>query len=323
MRWMVTTARDELLAAFSRPERRDRPTIVVGAGVSLTVSPARAKTWADLLRDALAYADPTSEQADALRGRIDALERAARQADAAAVRVDRQSFDLNDGAAGEDSPAEGLLQLATELKTLLADRFNPWLSKAFDHWEVQNRGILDALKLLDSTLATTNYDDLLLDPLNLRQVLWTNPPRVLDVLNGRIETEVIYLHGRHTDPDTVVFGRPDYNALLADRRAQFLEQMMAAQGQVVFIGCGAGLTDPNFSKLLAWVAMFDTRHEHFRLGTDADVDSWARLPKVRDIAYGPSYDDLSTYLSDLAKDAATAQEAAKTRRQLASADWTG
>ncbi len=75
-------------------------------------------------------------------------------------------------------------------------------------------------------------------------------------------------------------------------------------GTIVFVGCGDGLTDPNFGALLEWSrgALAECRHWHFMLVRSKDAGYWNAHLKglpVLPIIYGTDFMDLTPYLRGL------------------------
>ena len=71
----------------------------------------------------------------------------------------------------------------------------------------------------------------------------------------------------------------------------------------MFVGCGDGLNDPNWGRLLRRIQRFEARHSHFRLCRAGDIGH--APPVVRNVVYGDDYDDdyddLIPFLATLAK----------------------
>lgn len=73
---------------------------------------------------------------------------------------------------------------------------------------------------------------------------------------------------------------------------------------LVFVGCGAGLSDPNFGRLLEWSreALAHSPYPHYRLVLDSELaqadDAFCGIP-VRPIPYGPDHGALGPFLSGL------------------------
>jgi SIR2-like domain len=102
-------------------------------------------------------------------------------------------------------------------------------------------------------VATTNYDGLVEEVTGWPVVTWRDGVRVQRVLRGD-ERAVVHLHGYWGDPVSVVLGVRSYEAVLGDAAAQGLQRAVAGMRSLLFVGFGAGLADPNFAALRAWLA---------------------------------------------------------------------
>jgi tetratricopeptide (TPR) repeat protein len=77
---------------------------------------------------------------------------------------------------------------------------------------------------------------------------------------------------------------------------------MSLFGTVVFIGCGDGLNDPNFSALRAFMTRNPGRHRHFRLELDhrcADLRKEHAADGISVIGYGETHGHLAPFLHNL------------------------
>jgi len=151
-------------------------------------------------------------------------------------------------------------------------------------------------KRFDAALATTNYDTLL-HPSGAT-VTWQERDRLLAVLRGdhqpnRYPSTVAHLHGYWAEPDTVIFSDTDYERRAADNYAATLNDVIGLGHTLVFVGCGDGLNDPNWGRLLRRIQRFEARHSHFRLCRAGDIGH--APPVVRNVVYGDDYDDDDDY----------------------------
>ena len=100
------------------------------------------------------------------------------------------------------------------------------------------------------------------------------------------------MHGFWDDPASVVLGVRSYEQVLGSSFAQALQQGVGLFGTLLFIGCGEGLKDPNFSTLRKFLASYPVRHRHFRLERDDRCDE-IRKEHARDgvsvIGFGPTH----------------------------------
>jgi SIR2-like domain/WD domain, G-beta repeat len=264
------------------------PLFVAGVGVSLATAPGESWTWPGLVRHAIDYAEQLrridSATADGLRGQL------------------------------RDGDAKLLVEVATKIEDELRLRgdFDRWLAASVGSLKIRDRAVIDALRRLTISLATTNYDDLLTQEGGPPPVPWTNHGQQSRVL--RFEQEgVLHLHGVHSVPESVVFGKLAYARVLQSRRFQFLEQAAAMGRTLIFVGCGAGLEDPNMGALLRWLDGWSARHSHFRLCTKAEAGQHG-VASVIDVEYGDAHERLPEYLLDLPP--GTARRAAGYRQRF-------
>lgn len=274
-----------LVEEFSHLERNQRPILVVGAGVSLQTTQRcqpddkKAQTWIGLVRHAIRTA---------VHDRMPAS----------------QAADLEQRLTSTDD--RELLQVATEVKKYLKEKgqFAQWVEDAFEGWPEQDFDwrLIDAIAKLDSRITTTNYDDLLFMRTGQRAVQWDQHPLVQKAL-FEDDKWIVHFHGHHLHPDSMIFGADDYAMLQDHEFAQHL-QRAATHAPLVFLGCGAGLRDPNFSLLLQWIDRFGGSNRHYRLGTEEEIRRWPEFRSVRDVAYSENdYSELAVYLEELHRQA--------------------
>ena len=179
-----------------------------------------------------------------------------------------------------------LLEIAQAISSALGapegGEFRRWLQHSVGALEIRDRNLLDAIHGLGVPIATTNYDDLLTRGRGLAAVPWTNGPAALEVIRGDRQG-VMHLHGYYEDPGSVVLGVNSYQELLSAKGAQALQQTIVLSKTLIFIGCGGGLIDPNFSALLEWSTdLFgDTIYRHYYLC----IESEAVAMRIRYPAY--------------------------------------
>jgi hypothetical protein len=74
---------------------------------------------------------------------------------------------------------------------------------------------------------------------------------------------------------------------------------------LVFVGCGAGLADPNFAELRRWLAgvFAGSPYRHYRLGLQSELaELWSEhglAERIVPLAYGTSHDELGPFLRSL------------------------
>jgi len=187
--------------------------------------------------------------------------------------------------------------------------YRRWLRETVGKLNASHREVLEALRDLGGILATTNYDGLLEATTGLPAVTWRDQARAQAVLRGD-EPAILHLHGFWQDPPSVVLGVRSYQQLLGDEHAQLMQQVMVAVGTLLFVGFGAGLADPNFAAMRAWMSRLfrGSEYRHFRLAKDDEVTALraqhGQDERVFVLGYGPAHADLAPFLRRLSPMAA-------------------
>jgi tetratricopeptide (TPR) repeat protein len=255
---------------------------IVGAGISIGATRnARAASWTGLLEDGV--------------DRCQALGQPADWADR--LRAEIHSGDLDDLLSAAE-------KVSRKLGAPKKGEFHIWLRETVGALEAQDRAVLEALRNLDIPLATTNYDDLLEDVTDLPPVTWRDGSRVERLLRGD-EKGILHLHGHWDDPESVVLGIRSYEEVREDPHTQAVLRALRTLRTLIFIGCGDGLSDPNFGAFLTWTreVLPETEYPHYRLCLDGEVATLrGQHPDGEPIVllpYGPKHSDLAPFLRSL------------------------
>jgi tetratricopeptide (TPR) repeat protein len=183
--------------------------------------------------------------------------------------------------------------------------FRRWLGESMGRLELKDRAIVDAVHGLGAPIATTNYDDLLTRGRGIAHVPWTEGAAAHELVRGDREA-VLHLHGCFDHPESVILGVRSYQKLLDSRGAQAIQQALVAHRTLLFIGCGDGLSDPNFGALLEWsaAAFGGSIYRHYCLCLAGERDALQKRRPADDrlfyVEYGSRYEDLVPFLRDLA-----------------------
>jgi len=187
--------------------------------------------------------------------------------------------------------------------------YSRWLRETAGsfHKDIRVRAVLDALAVHQGRgvmLATTNYDHLLEAVTDLKPATWRRPADVERAISGE-EPRILHLHGSWVDPDSVVLGTHSYLEVVKDPHAQAVLTALRTSRTFVFIGCGAGLHDPNIGAFLKWTGEAFARSEgrHFRLCLQKDVEAIRREhpagQRIYPLVYGSTHADLAPFLISL------------------------
>jgi tetratricopeptide (TPR) repeat protein len=264
--------------------------VIAGAGVAVAATAGgapdgtRVASWKGLLADGI--------ERCVLVGRPPAAEGWAER-----LRADLGSADLDD-----------LLSVAERVSSRLGapagGDYSRWLRETVGALRASDPSVPRALAELGVTIATTNYDGLLEEVTGQPPVTWRDGARMERVARGD-EAAILHLHGHWQDPQSVVLGIRSYERVLGDAPAQAMMRALRTLRTLLFVGCGAGLEDPNFAALLAWSrgVFAGSEYRHFRLCLESEVATLNALhaPEERlfPVPYGREHGDLASFLGGL------------------------
>ncbi|WP_148285562.1 SIR2 family protein [Microbacterium sp. B24] len=256
--------------------------LVAGTGVSAAISGTSTATWRGLLESGVERLDGFSSPAlvDNLRRNLafgfddDDLATVLQAAD----RI-RQEFD-GVGVAG----------------------FMKWLSEDIGQLPVAHASVGDALRSLPFPILTTNYDTLLATD-DRRAATWQDTADMQEIMSGA-SRDIGHLHGVWTAPESVILSAADYDRLLAAEAAQMLQRSVSFLKSMVYVGYGAGLSDPNFSRLIELHSRtFGVSGvNHFRLCRESELENLRQRhagDHIIPVSYGERHEDLASFLLSL------------------------
>lgn len=212
------------------------------------------------------------------------------------------------------------LGVADEVSRRLADprEWRDWIDNTVGSIKIDGgTPIHRAICCLNRIVLTTNYDRLLEDASAKHESLhWKQYNKVLEAIQLDGSHAVIHLHGVATSPDSVVLGSWQYQELQDDRTAQAWQEQLLTR-RLLFIGCGAGLNDPNIGSALEYVQLLlNPPPRKHRSGSEPTepLESYilvrgCELEEAREkfkgsnicpVAFGPEYADLTQFLIDFA-----------------------
>lgn len=209
----------------------------------------------------------------------------------------------------DENTAESLIQAASRIEKALRGvhdgEYGLWLKDSVGALKLNDKRTIDAILSWGTRVATTNYDNLFEDASGLHPVVWKQVHLALQVLRGD-QPGVLHLHGHYLFADSVVFGAKTYEDICRDARAQNLLRSVFTRDTVVFVGCGAGVDDPNFGGLLEWSrkALESCLHTHYHLVREPELEAVAkqyRGLRVTPVVYGKNYADLGPFLEHVSE----------------------
>lgn len=270
---------------------------VAGTGVSMsaTFDPAKKASH------------PQASWAGLLKHGVDEAERMGRLASKKAALY-RSMLDV-------DPTTQNLISAATAVTDsfggVTSGIFKDWLAATIGTIRPINRDIIDALHALrqaDNLLATTNYDDVLLDHSSpLVPITWTDGDDIIGAQRNRELDMIIYLHGYWKRPETVILNGRSYDQIA--RHEEYRDDLAAFWRTTtwVYVGCGiSGLNDPDFGLLLErhGERARDAQNWDFCLVEKKDLASFQRHfddleLNIVAVSYGDNHGALPAFLRTL------------------------
>lgn len=205
-----------------------------------------------------------------------------------------------------NATADDLLDAANRVQKLLSarhDLYSGWLKHQFKslYKYMDKPAILDSLKQLHqkgAMLMTTNYDDMLEKHLDIPPIDRSDPHALVSYQRGSLNA-VFHPHGHWRNADGVVLSAEDYYGVKGHKDVQEVLKHILATKTVLFVGCGGGLSDPNFGKLMEWIG---EKHKT-RGATHYLLLSKSQENPVTELALNhvqcESFDDIGRWLGDL------------------------
>lgn len=184
--------------------------------------------------------------------------------------------------------------------------FSDWVQSTLRKLYVRRPELLKIIGEIGTLILTTNYDNLIERVLGGPAVTWLDYSKVQQIVSGD-DYGVIHLHGYWERPDSIVLGAKSYGRVAHDEFTQAIIRSLVVTKSFLFMGYGSGLSDPNFSKLRAWMSTWAqySPYGHFRLVRESELEAVKALhpetEKIIPIVYGTQFDDLPNFLAQLTR----------------------
>lgn len=271
------------LVSDLRDALRGGAVVIAGAGVSVAASNGAAPGWDRLLAEAIRWCQ--DHVPGIPPGWAVALEQVLALGDVQSMLATAQLVTDKMGGRG-------------------GGYYRRFLRDTFQQLRVENEEVPAAIADLGVPIATTNYDNLIEKAIGWDAATWLDTPRLQQVFRER-ERVVAHLHGHWQEPRSVILGIQSYDELLVHEGAQSLSHALAAMSSLVLIGVGEGTSDPNLLALRNWmkIALQGTPYSHFRLCRASEKDKLTDEHKdesIIPVVYGERFEDLASFLRDLA-----------------------
>ena len=178
-----------------------------------------------------------------------------------------------------------------------------WLRETIGSLEAVDQSWGNALEQLGCPILTTNYDSLLEVTTGRPTATWQNSNDIQKILTNS-KPAIGHLHGHWETPESVILSDSDYTRLLSSETSQELQRAASSLKSLVYVGVGAGLEDPNFSRLITWHrnSLGTSGLMHFRLCLDSELDGLKNLhadDHIVPVSYGTDYSHLPKFLESL------------------------
>ncbi len=259
--------------------------MIVGAGVSVaTTDRAPSADWLGLLRSGIQHA---LEQNSSLPPGWQAyVEADLAQAETYLPATITAAEKIVAGLGGSDGAA-----------------YKRWLRDTVGALQVRDPNLIQAVAALGAPIATTNYDNLLEAVTGRDSATWMQVDHAQLALKGQTP-DIVHLHGHWRVPESVILSAHSYGRLGSGGPANALQRGIGSTRTLLFIGCGAGLEDPNFAGLREWLSSVfpNTEARHYRLCRDTELAGLRELhadESIVPLAYGASHGDLVPFLRGL------------------------
>jgi hypothetical protein len=275
---LIEELEDELV------HHRDRVLVIASAGVSIASTECNpVASWRGLLREGVEYC-------------------AARCAGLPTGWRTRMLAQLEQGDLVE------MLSVAEDISTRLGfptgGDYAGWLKATVGSLRATSPRLIQSLGAWNVQIATTNYDELIEEVTGRKAITWSERALANQFLRGDIK-DILHVHGFWRNPQSVILGIRSYEEILRDDFMQALLQGFLMNRTLIFVGCGAGLEDPNFGALLRWCqrVLACSVHNHFRLACRTEIEQFAAQhppgSRIKIVDYGAEHQDLVTFLEGI------------------------
>ena len=156
-----------------------------------------------------------------------------------------------------------------------SERFANWIKGVFGQIEPDSNEeeLIQTLMTMDVPLLTTNYDTIAETILDYPTVNIEERDKVERVIAGD-DKGIIHLHGVWTHPKQIVLDWNSYQKAKSDYFLQFLQDHSSVGRNLLFVGFGGGMSDPNFSSWIERIFKIipKSSYDKFMVATEEQSD---------------------------------------------------
>ncbi len=260
--------------------------VMLGTGFSSAIATDKTNaSWIGLLQAGVEYLKENQLASDAVCASI--------ETDIYLGATESGSFLLNAGQ-----------KLSDQMKRPTSLHFGSFLDATVGKLEVDPNKLelAQRVEALELPVLTTNYDNLYEKAVGKPSATWRDPKKFRSAaLNS--SNDVIHLHGIWDNPDTVILTSRDYERIIRDSVTTTLREAVGVLKSIIFVGYGAGLTDPHFEQLWEWLSpLLPHGVKHYILCREEEVAdlNTANIDRpIVALAYGTNYADLPVFIASI------------------------
>lgn len=208
-----------------------------------------------------------------------------------------------------DGSTDNLVRVVGEVirATKAEGVYDDWMRNSIESAHVENITLAETLKKLlitQDVFATTNYDLLLEEATGLKAISYLEPDKAFEMVDKRISTAVIHLHGVYDSVkgiDSIVADEIQYHSVLNDKGAQFIQNILGTR-TLIFVGCGQTTEDVNISQFIQFAKKYLRIDVPYYFLYKNDNIPVGMPDNIKLIPYGGEYSDLPLFLEDIAQE---------------------
>lgn len=221
--------------------------------------------------------------------------------------IDSHLRQLLEKSLNEDDSTDNMIDIVGKVLTATkADgTYTRWMKESFEAYPVVNADLSRTLKkllLAQDIFATTNYDLYLEKATGLGTLTYQNPKEAYEMLDSRISTHVLHIHGVFDSArgiDNIIADQSQYEAIIGDEGAQFIQNILGTK-TLVFVGCGKTTEDANISRFIQFANRYLQMSKKYYFLHRAGDTITGMPDNVKLIEYGDNYSDLPFFLESMA-----------------------
>ncbi|CAF3962004.1 unnamed protein product [Rotaria sordida] len=189
-----------------------------------------------------------------------------------------------------------------------SDEYPIWLSEIVGKLSAKKPELIKAIGELGCPILTTNYDLLLEDILEKKPLTWNKYyiNNIDDSLEN-LKNYILHVHEDFEESNSIILSSDNYNEIRENEFEQSKLRTLLETKTLLFIGYGAGMSDPSFSNLLKWIFhitdkkslsiyKFIKSNKNKMFNQISDISF---LENIKEIQFGNTFEDLLQFIKNL------------------------